>query len=89
MPRLLCRPSAAQQSKSVKLSRSSPGIVQPGTLLFDRVKLLLEEALSWTNAEDKKQLALEIQPLMKKKDMYRGKAERLFKSQLKTLRGEG
>lgn len=66
-----------------------PGIVQPGTLLFDRVKLLLEEALSWTNAEDKKQLALEIQPLMKKKDMYRGKAERLFKSQLKTLRGEG
>ena len=66
-----------------------PGIVQPGTLLFDRVKLLLEEALSWTNAEDKKQLALQIQPLMKKKDMYRGKAERLFKSQLKTLRGEG
>ena len=66
-----------------------PGIVQPGTLLFDRVKLLLEEALSWTNAEDKKQLALQIQPLMKKKDMYRGKAERLLKSQLKTLRGEG
>lgn len=53
------------------------------------MKLLLEEALSWTNAEDKKQLALQIQPLMKKKDMYRGKAERLFKSQLKTLRGEG
>lgn len=66
-----------------------PGIVQPGTLLFNRVKLLLEEALSWTNAKDKEQLAHEIQPLMKKKDMYRGKAEKLFKSQLKTLRGEG
>lgn len=66
-----------------------PGIVQPGTPLFNRVKLLLEEALSWTNAEDKKELARQIQPLMKEKDMYRGKAEKLFKSQLKTLRGEG
>ena len=87
MPRLLCRPSAAVEI--CEALAKFPGIVQPGTLLFDRVKLLLEEALSWTNAEDKKQLALQIQPLMKKKDMYRGKAERLFKSQLKTLRGEG
>jgi hypothetical protein len=49
---------------------------------------LLEKAQDWSNAEDKLALAQRIQPLMKKKNMYQGKAEKLFKAQLRALRGE-
>ena len=64
------------------------GNVNPGTTLFNEVKALLEKARDWSNAEDKLALAQRIQPLMKKKNMYQGKAEKLFKAQLRALRGE-
>lgn len=66
----------------------APGAVNPGSELFNRTKLLLEKALEWTNAEDQKELALRLQPLMKKKNMFQGKAEKVFKKQLRTLKGE-
>lgn len=64
------------------------GNVNPGTTLFNEVKALLEKAQDWSNAEDKLALAQRIQPLMKRKNMYQGKAEKLFKAQLRALRGE-
>lgn len=67
---------------------SAPGNVNPGTALFDEVKALLEEALSWENADYRKELAAKLSPLMKKRNMYQGKAAKLFKEQLRSLRGE-
>lgn len=68
--------------------KRAPGTVKPGTDLFIRTKTLLEAAQAWTNAVDKKTLADSIQPLLKAKDMYQGKAGKNFKQQLRQLRGE-
>lgn len=67
---------------------ASPNSVNPGTTLFNEVKALLEAALKWTDPQEKLALAQRIQPLMKKKDMYQGKAAKTFKAQLRELRGE-
>lgn len=48
----------------------------------------LKKAEGWTDAEEKKALANRIAPLLKKKDMYQGKAERMLKNSLRVLRGE-
>lgn len=82
-------PQAREAAEVCEALEKAPGVVQPGWPLFIRVKELLTEAEAWTNAEEKKALALRIQPLLKKKDMFRGKAEKEFKRQLKNLRGEG
>lgn len=68
--------------------KEAPGNVSPGTELFKKVQAYLEAALAWTSAEDKLKLATDIQPLMKKKDMFQGKAAKVFKAQLRQLRGE-
>ena len=65
-----------------------PGAVNPGTELFIQIKNFLVEALTWKSAEDKKALAEKMQPLMKKKGMYQGKAEKEFKKNMRELRGE-
>ena len=64
------------------------GSVNPGSELFTRPRALLEKALEWANAEDKMAFAVCLQPIMKKKNMFQGKAEKIFKKQLRTLKGE-
>lgn len=64
------------------------GTINPGTELFNRAKALLEKAVEWTDPQVKMDFAVRLQPLMKKKNMFQGKAEKLFKKQLRTLRGE-
>ena len=64
------------------------GSVNPGSELFTRTRALLEKALEWANAEDKMAFAVRLQPIMKKKNMFQGKAEKIFKKQLRTLKGE-
>lgn len=66
----------------------TPGMVNPGTDLHRDVTKFLEEAQEWTDPEDKKELAEKIGPYMKRKGLYQGKFEKIFKSQLKKLRGE-
>ena len=64
------------------------GTINPGTELFNRAKALLEKAVEWTDPQVKMDFAVRLQPLMKKKNLFQGKAEKLFKKQLRTLRGE-
>ena len=64
------------------------GDVKTGDELFRRTKALLEKALEWANAEDKMAFAVRLQPIMKRKNMFQGKAEKVFKKQLRTLKGE-
>ena len=70
------------------LETSPENVIKSGTALFNEVKALLEAALKWTDPQEKLELAQRIQPLMKKKDMYQGKAAKTFKAQLRELRGE-
>lgn len=70
-----------------KLS-STTGLINPGSELFREVKTLLENALTWERPQDKKALAEKISPFMKKRGLYQGKAEKVFKAQLRELRGE-
>ena len=81
-------PERRSSEEMVEKLNKAPGSIGPGTSLFVEVKALLETALGWASAEDKKQLALAVGPLMKKRGMMVGKNEKLFKAQLKTLRGE-
>lgn len=67
---------------------ASVGTINPGTELFNRAKALLEKAVEWTDPQVMMDFAVRLQPLMKKKNMFQGKAEKLFKKQLRTLRGE-
>lgn len=64
------------------------GTVKAGTELFVRVRSLLNEAVQWSNTEDKLALAQRIAPLLKSRQMYQGKAEKEFKKNLRVLRGE-
>lgn len=66
----------------------APGAVRNGTELFKRVQIVMTQALGWTSVEEKKAFALKIQSLLKKRDMFQGKAEKEFKKQLRALRGE-
>lgn len=56
--------------------------------IFLRTKKLLAEAVDWTDDHVKLEFAQRLQPLLKAKDMYQGKAAKIFKLQLKVLRGE-
>lgn len=56
--------------------------------IFLRTKKLLAEAIDWTDDQVKREFAQRLQPLLKAKDMYQGKAAKIFKQQLKILRGE-
>ena len=71
----------------VKLSATT-GLINPGSELFREVKTLLEAALTWERTQDKKTLAEKISPFMKKRGLYQGKSEKVFKAQLRELRGE-
>ena len=64
------------------------GIIKPGTELFTKTQELLEKALVWENAEDKKHLAQMLRPEMKLHAMFQGKNEKKFKQQLRELAGE-
>lgn len=71
----------------VKLSATT-GLINPGSELFREVKTLLEAALTWERTQDKKTLAEKISPFMKKRGLYQGKSEKVFKAQLRELQGE-
>ncbi len=67
---------------------ATKGSIKPGTELFTRTQELLERALTWENAEDKKYLAQALRPEMKAHTMFQGKNEKKFKQQLRELAGE-
>lgn len=66
----------------------TPGTINAGHQIFGEVREAIASALQWINSEDQKNFALNLRPLMKKKGMFQGKAEKEFKRNLKILAGE-
>lgn len=64
------------------------GAVKPGSDLFREVWDFLAQAEGWS-ADAQKTCAERLAPLIKKREMYQGKYEKLLKQQLRKLRGEG
>lgn len=61
------------------------GTVNPGSDLFRAVQVLLREAATWANIEDRKLCALTLAPLVKERGMYQGKAKKELKELLNKL----
>lgn len=61
------------------------GTVNPGSDLFRAVQVLLREAATWANIEDRKFCALTLAPLVKERGMYQGKAKKELKELLNKL----
>lgn len=75
------------EETALKLEKFA-GAVKPGTDLFREVWDLLALAEGWpTDAQ--KSCAARLSPLIKKREMYQGKYEKLLKQQLRKLRNEG